>query len=82
MKRPVRRRKGHLVKSYPKEEMKLFSVYKPAEGGLSFKDAKEMLEVAGVTGVVRGYSPYVGQHGISVPAKFEKKAREVLFGKY
>lgn len=47
---------------------------------MSFRDAKELLEAAGVTGVIKGHSPYVGQHGVAVPAKFEDKARKVLFG--
>jgi hypothetical protein len=58
-----------------------FSVYKASEGGRSFKDAKEDLEAAGVTDVRRDYSPYVGQYGLSVPAKFEKRASRVLYGR-
>lgn len=58
-----------------------FSVYKADEGGMSFKDAKEMLESNGVTGVKKEYSPYIGQYGISVPAKFNNKTGRLLFGK-
>lgn len=58
----------------------LFSVHKAAEGGISFKDAKEQLEAAGVEHVHRGYSPYVGQYGITVPVKYKAKASKVLFG--
>lgn len=59
-----------------------FSVYKASEGGQSFKDAKEMLEANGVKDVKRDHSPYVGQYGLSVPKKYEKKTSRLLFGKW
>lgn len=62
------------------EETALFSVYKAAEGGQSFRDLKEMLEANGVTGVRKGHSPYVGQYGFTVPKKFEEKVRKLLWG--
>jgi hypothetical protein len=58
-----------------------FSVYKAAEGGRSFRDAKEELEAVGVTDIKQVGSPYIGQYGIQVPKRFEKRTSRVLYGR-
>lgn len=55
-----------------------FSVHKATEGGIGYY-AMESLKDAGIP-CRKGYSPFVGQVGIDVPKKFEKKASKILFG--
>ena len=62
-------------------ERAIFSCLKASEGGMSFKDAKRMLEENGIKPVRSEYTCYVGHYGLSVPKEFEEKASDLLFGK-
>lgn len=59
----------------------LFSVAKFAEGGWAKKDLANTLKEHGISSTFRGaYSPYVGQFGIYIEAKYEDEVSEFLWG--
>ena len=67
-----------IARPWWQNEVAKFSIYKATEGGLGFKLAKELLAGSGIP-CRHGYSPYVGQVGLIVPKKMEKRATRVLF---
>jgi len=57
-----------------------FSLLKFSEGGMSKKDALDILKSKGVICNGSGYSPYVGHYGIRVAKQHENKASKILWG--
>ena len=58
----------------------IFSIMKASEGGMSQKEAIELLKENGIKSKRGAYSPYVGHYGLYVEEKFEDKASDLLFG--
>jgi len=58
-----------------------FSVMKVSEGGMGQKEAIRLLTDAGIT-ATRGYSPYVGQSGVTVTGSQADidRAETILYG--
>lgn len=55
-------------------------VMKRSEGYAGQKEKMRQLRAAGVP-CRRGYAPYVGMSGIEVPARSERKAKRICFGR-
>jgi hypothetical protein len=58
----------------------VFSILKASEGGISQKDAIELLKENGIKARRGAHSPFVGQYGLFVEEEFEDKASGLLFG--
>ena len=54
-----------------------FSVTKATEGGIGQSFGMFLLKTKGIPSR-KAYSPYVGQTGIEVPKKFQRKAAKLL----
>ena len=55
-----------------------FSIEKASEGGMGGSYAIFLLKDLNKIPARRAYSPYVGQTGVQVPKKYERKARKLL----